>query len=364
VATLSAVIPRLIFVASLLALVGCAPAAVPAPTPSPAPVSKPTPEPTPPLPPVVADLHLDTVTMMLRENAGWTAPSLEGSLRKMQSGGVNVAVEALWIERGHPDPKGRAIEKLKRVRSAVLQSQRRAAIVSSPEQLEAVLREGRLAVVLALEGGTALVDGDETLAELRTLGVSMFGLTWSESSPYADSSADPRTPGGLTDAGRRAVQWCNRKGAMIDVSHMSDAATRETIALSAAPVIASHSNRRAVCDVPRNLPDDLMLAIAAKGGLVGAMFHGPFVRAKGDATRGDVVGMIGGMVKMLGRDHVGIGSDWDGIIQAPTGLEGSDRLPILRSDLAAAGMPAEAVAAVSGGSFLRFWRAVWAGREL
>ncbi len=341
-------------------LFGCRPAAVEPLPEAPAPTPAPTPK---PLPPVIADLHVDTVTAMLSEQAGWTAPILEASLRKMEAGGVNVIVEALWIERGVADPRGRAIAKLKRVRSAVLQSGKRAAIVSSPQQLEAVLREGRLAVVLALEGGTALVDGEATLTELRRLGLSMVGLTWSESSPYADSSAEARTPPGLTDAGREAVAWCNRKGVMLDVSHMSDASTRETIALSRAPVLASHSNARTLCDVPRNLPDDLIAAIGARGGLVGAMFHGPFVRAKGDATRGDVVAMIQHLAGAIGPEHVGIGSDWDGIIQAPAGLEGADRLPALRADLGVAGLDEDAVAAISGGSFLRFWRAVWAARE-
>lgn len=345
----------------LCCLTGCS---SPAPVPLPPPPATPSPSPTPPpLPPVVADLHVDTVTAMLREGAGWSAPALEASLRKLEAGGVNVVVEALWIERGQEDPRGRAIEKLKRVRSAVLQSQRRAGIASSPEQLEAILREGRIAVVLALEGGTALVEGEETLAELRRLGLSMVGLTWSEPSPYADSSSEPRRPGGLTEAGRAAVAWCNRSGVMLDVSHMSDEATRQTVALSAAPVLASHSNARARCDVPRNLPPELLKAIADRGGLVGAMFHGPYVRADRAATRADVVGMIEHLASTLGSEHVGIGSDWDGIIQAPRGLEGADDLPALRADLAAAGLDGPAVAGISGGNFLRFWRDVWAARE-
>ena len=350
------------FVCLLTCLAGCTPAPA---EPSPEPVATPSPSPSPtPLPPVIADLHVDTVTAMLAEGAGWSAPALEASLGKLEAGGVNVVVEALWIERGHADPRARATEKLKRVRNAVLQSQRRAAIVSSPQQLEAVLREGRIAVVLALEGGTALVDGEATLAELRRLGVSMVGLTWSESSAYADSSAEPRDPGGLTDAGRRAVGWCNRAGVMIDVSHMSDVATRQTVALSTAPVLASHSNARALCDVPRNLPADLLRAISDRGGLIGAMFHGPYVRTDRPASRPDVVRMIQHLASTLGPEHVAIGSDWDGIIKAPTGLEGADDLPALRADLAAAGLDAEAVAGISGDNFLRLWREVWAARRL
>ncbi len=351
-------LPRLLLLLTLI--VGCAqPAAEPPPV-APSPTA--TPEPTPvPLPPVVADLHVDTITMMMREEVGWLDGRLEASLPKLDAAGVNVVVQAAWVERGVEDPRGRAIGKLKRIRSMVQQSRKRAAIVTGPEQLEAVLREGRIAVVLMLEGGTGLSDV-ASLDELRTLGLSVLGMTWSESSPHADSSAEPRSPGGLTDSGRALLGAANDRGMIIDVSHMSDAATREAVELSRAPILASHSNAQALCDVPRNLNDELLALIAGRGGLVGAMFHGPYVVAGRPASRADVVGMVKGLTERIGAEHVGIGSDFDGIITAPTGLAGAEDLPALYGEIDAA-LGAEAGARVRGSNFLRLWKDVWAARR-
>jgi len=315
------------------------------------------------LPPLVVDLHLDTVTAMMSLQVPWTDERLESSLPSLRKAGVNVVVEAAWVPRGVPDPRGVALGKIRRIRNMVLQSGHQAALVTGPDQLERVVRSGRIAVVIALEGGTALVEGEKTLREFRDLGLSVVGLTWSESSPYADSSAEPRTKGGgLTERGRSLVRLCNELGLVLDVSHMSDEATRQTLELSRAPVLASHSNARALCDVPRNLSDTLLKAIAAKGGLIGAMFHGPFVVSGRKATRGDVVKQIRGLVDRVGSRHVGIGSDWDGIIQSPTGLETTRELPQLQSDLRNAGLTAADVDAISGANFLRFWRDVRAAR--
>jgi len=317
-----------------------------------------------PLPPVVADLHVDTVTAMIDREIGWGHASLEASLPALADAGVNVVVQAAWVPRGASNPRGAALGKIHRIRNMVLRSGHRAALVTGPEQLEQVLRDGRMAVILALEGGTALEAGVETLDEFRALGLSMVGLTWTESSAYADSSAEPRAQGGgLSAAGREMVRACNDRGILLDVSHMSDRATAETVAVSRAPVLASHSNARALCEVPRNLDDTLLAAIARKGGLVGAMFHGPFVVAGRPAARADVVAQVMGLVERIGAEHVGLGSDWDGRIKSPSGLAGSADLPALHRDLRAAGLSEREQRMVAGDNLLRLWRAAWSVRR-
>ena len=237
-------------------------------------------------------------------------------------------------------------------------------MVTGSEQLLRVVAEGRLAVVIALEGGTALTAGAETLREFQSLGLSMVGLTWTEASPYADSSAEEREgdDGGLTDEGRRLVQLANELGLMIDVSHMSDRATLQTIELSRAPVIASHSNARSLCDVPRNLSDALVRAMAAKGGLIGSMFHGPFVAKDKRVLRRDVAAQINHLVELAGADHVGFGSDWDGRIKSPPDLNDPRHFEALSRDLQELGLSIEQIAGIRGGNFVRFWRAVEATR--
>lgn len=362
---------------AVLGLVACSgavpePPQAPAPPPSPAvevapaaPASAPDPRPIPDTTgPITVDLHVDTITMMINQGVPWTSSKLEASLPALQAGGVNVVVQAAWIERGVEDPRGMALGKIRRIRSMVEQSHGAAAIVTGPEQLERVTAEGRIAVILAVEGGTALIDGEATLRELHALGVRMIGLTWSESSPYADSSAEPRAgaAGGLTPEGKAMVALCNDLGILIDVSHMSDRATEDVLALSRAPVLASHSNARAVRDVPRNLSDALLAGIAARGGLIGAMFHGPFVADSEEITRADAVAMILALVERVGADAVGIGTDFDGIIAAPVGLAGARDLPRLYEDLRAAGLGPGALEKVRGGSFVRFWKAADSAR--
>ncbi len=353
-------LPSLLLAAGLLASAcGGTPAS------SPEPVTEATPEPTPPpLPDVIADLHVDTITQIIEQGVDWNSSRLEASLPSLEAAGVNVIVQAAWIPRGVANPRGEALRKVNGILNMVRRSRGKAALVRGPGQLEAVLRQGRIAVVIALEGGTALAEGEATLRELADLGVSMVGLTWTEPSAYADSSAEPRAgaAGGLTEAGRAMVALSNDLGLMLDVSHMSDAATLQTVALSRAPVLASHSNARALADVPRNLSPDLLTAIADKGGLVGAMFHGPFVVKGRPALRSDVVAQTLHLVRSIGAEHVGIGSDWDGIIQSPQGLERSARLTELRQDLTAAGLSGDELRMVNGASFLRFWRAVEAAK--
>jgi membrane dipeptidase len=315
-------------------------------------------------PKLVVDLHLDTVTEMVEKNITWNDRQLEASLPELLEAGVNVVVQAAWIPRGDPQPRGTGIGKIRRIRNMVRQSKGRAALVTGPDQLERVVRDGRLAVVIALEGGTALIKEEETLREFRSLGLSMLGLTWSESSAFADSSASPRAgaAGGLTPAGRKMVTLANDLGLILDVSHMSDRATADTLALSRAPVVASHSNARDLCDVPRNLSDTLLSGIAAKGGLVGVMFHGPFVVQGRQASRSDVAAQIRGLVDRVGAEHVGIGSDWDGKIKTPRDLQGPTDLKALRSDLSGAGLTSEQLEGIWGENFLRVWRSVQAAR--
>lgn len=353
----------------VLAAAGCfvpSPASTSDPAPSVAAISTPAPSvATASAPALLVDLHLDTVTEMAERSITWDDPSLEAPLPELVRAGVNVVVQAAWIPRGDPDPRGTGIGKIRRIRNMVRQSKGRAALVTGPKQLERVVADGRIAVVIALEGGTALSTGAETLREFRALGLSMLGLTWSESSPYADSSAEPRPgdSGGLTAAGRDMVRVANDLGLILDVSHMSDRATAETVALSRAPVVASHSNAAALCPVPRNLSDELLHAIASRGGLIGAMFHGPFVRSGRKAVRADVVAQIRGLVERVGAEHVGLGSDWDGKIQAPVGLAGPGHLGGLREDLAASGLGERELQGIWGGNFLTLWRAVEARRR-
>lgn len=317
--------------------------------------------PTPAQHPVV-DLHVDTITAMEEGRLPWEAPSLEAGLPALAAGGVQAIVQAAWIPRGDRDPRGTALRKLQAIRTMV-EGSGVAEVVTDPESMLRVVGTGRIAVLLALEGGTALTDGERTLDELRALGLVVVGLTWTERSPYADSSAEPGTPPGLTPAGVQMVQAVARRGMILDVSHMSDQATEDCLLHSSAPVLASHSNLRTTCDVPRNLPSELAGRIGARGGLIGAMFHAPFLRCADAADRAAAVQGIRDLIAVAGPSHVGFGSDWDGRIRSPLGLGSARELPALWEDLRRGGLAEDHVRGVAGGNFVEFWRRVWAQRS-
>lgn len=178
---------------------------------------------------------------------------------------------------------------------------------------------GRVRTWLAFEGAAPLADDPDPQAVLRWVvrGVRSFGLVHTKSNALASSSNDGNPSYGLTEAGRRVVREVHRAGAVVDISHASDRAAREIIALGladGAPVIATHSNARALADHPRNLSDDLLRGVARTGGVVGVNFHSPFLARGRRATLSDVVAHVRHLVRVMGADHVAIGSDFEGDI--------------------------------------------------
>ena len=184
---------------------------------------------------------------------------------------------------------------------------------------------GRVRTWLAFEGAAPLADDPDPQAVLRWVarGVRSFGLVHTKSNALASSSNDTTPSYGLTEAGRRVVHAVNQSGAVVDLSHASDRAAREILALGladGAPVIATHSNARAVADHPRNLTDDLLKSVARTGGVVGVNFHSPFLVRGRPATLADVVAHVRHLVRVMGVDHVAVGSDFEGDITPAGGL--------------------------------------------
>jgi len=184
---------------------------------------------------------------------------------------------------------------------------------------------GRVRTWLAFEGAAPLASDPDPQAVLRWVvrGVRSFGLVHTKNNALASSSNDPKPSYGLTEAGRRVVRAVHDAGAVVDLSHASDRAAREILALAladGAPVVATHSNARAIADHPRNLSDDLLRAVAKTGGVVGVNFHSPFLVRGRAATVADVVSHVRHLVKVMGVDHVAVGSDFEGDITPASGL--------------------------------------------
>jgi membrane dipeptidase len=259
-------------------------------------------------------------------------------------------------------------------------------------------REGKVAILIGVEGGHAIESSLDRLRDLHARGVRYLTLTWNNGLPWAGSSigADGTRTGGLSDFGRDVVREMNRLGMLVDLSHVSDSTFFDAIAVSRVPVIASHSSARALSDFPRNLSDDQLRAIARNGGVVNVNFFSRFLdsqyRARADAVDAQItaarralrpgpdsaaaaaglsarrdsllaalpqtpfsvlIDHIDHVARVAGVDHVGIGSDFDGVSALPVGMEDVTRLPRIAQALLDRGYSEQDVTKILGGNMLR-----------
>ena len=220
------------------------------------------------------------------------------------------------------------------------------------------LRGGNLGVVLALEGCDALEGRPEPLEVLYALGVRCLSLTWNLRNELADGVGDETSGGGLTRLGRQVVREAARLGMVLDVSHLSTRGFWDAMGMDDGVWVATHSNCRALMDHPRNLTDDQIKAIASRGGVVGINFYPPFLTVAPQATIDDVVRHILHVVELVGPEHVGLGSDFDGIDAAPVGLEDATRMPQLVQALGEAGLSLEELRLILWENWLRVFQRV------
>jgi membrane dipeptidase len=258
-------------------------------------------------------------------------------------------------------------------------------------------KAGRIASLIGVEGGHQINNSLDVLRAYYDLGARYMTLTHSNNTAWADSATDNPAHHGLTPFGKEVVREMNRLGMLIDLSHVSEETMRAALAVSEAPVIYSHSSTRALVDHPRDVPDDVLRLVAHNGGVVMVNFYPGYVseaRRRWDADEAaevarynsppfgglyigqperakaalaewkrthpmpavgisDVADHIDHIRKVAGVDHVGLGSDFDGIPEAPTGLDGVDKFPALLMELAHRGWNDAELAKVAGGNALR-----------
>ena len=312
-------------------------------------------------------------------------------LARMREAGFDGGIFAVWIDPERPDPMGRALEGLARL-EAILGSHPAFRLVRESGDVDAARREGRIAVVPGIEGGYPIVERLSDVDRLHAAGMRCLTLTWMQPTAWADAAGAEPVHRGLSAFGKRVVERLASLGAVIDVSHASDAATENTIEVASAlgvPVVASHSGVRSVADHPRNLPDSLLAEIAGTGGLVGLNFFSAYLDADyGRAFRRlqERVGPEGAWdmetlaracereldpvpfsrlldhaeraLRVVGPAHVGLGSDFDGVAALPEGLRDVADLPRVSAGLAERGFDASTLASFLGANWLRVLRAV------
>jgi len=229
--------------------------------------------------------------------------------------------------------------------------------VTSFQDVEHLTKEGKIAALLAIEGGDALGGGIATLRMFYRLGVRCLALTWNHRNQLADGVAEAATNGGLTAFGQQVVTEMNRLGMLVDVAHLAPAGFWDVLRLSQAPVIVSHANCRALHDHRRNLTDSQIKELAAHGGVMGVTFVPQFLSG-GEADLCHVLDHIDHVCQLVGTDYVGLGSDFDGAKHTAQGLEDVSCYSKITKGLLDRGYASHAVAKILGGNWLRVMQQV------
>ena len=359
---------------------------------------------------VIVDLHDDTTQMILDEGYNLAEKHDFGQvdIPRMRAGHVSGLFLSIWTDPDRYTPTEairRALDEIDAVRRETARHPADLEPATTADGILAARKRGRSAILMGVEGGQAI---DSDLAILRTffaLGARYMTLTHTSNTPWADSSGKPPEHDGLTDFGRQVVREMNRLGMMVDISHVSDKTFYDALETSSAPVIASHSSCRALANVPRNMTDDMLHALAAKGGVVHINYYEGFLDAgfqerlsalkaeqaeqdaiddrtpkfgdrsqDGPAVRKINAGRLAKLgriplselldhfehaVKIAGVDHVGLGSDFDGVDDMlPAGMEDISKIPNLVRGLMERGFSDADILKILGGNTLRVMREV------
>ena len=288
---------------------------------------------------------------------------------RMKEGGLDAGFFVAFVAQGNRDDDGNqaAIEEvlglIELIYEKVEAHPELAAVVSEPKDAFRIQKKGKRAIYIGIENGYAIGNDLDMLESYYDLGARYMTLSHSSNNDICDSSTDPLTPehGGLSLFGEEVVTEMNRLGMMVDVSHISDEAVWDVLAITTAPIIASHSNARVLYDHPRNLSDDLLEAIAENGGVVqvNLLYVSPNDPNTGEriSTVLDVVDHIDHIAAVAGIDHVGIGSDFDGggVVD---GCEDVSRLEAITLELVKRGYNKKEIHKIWSGNFMRVFRKV------
>jgi membrane dipeptidase len=219
-----------------------------------------------------------------------------------------------------------------------------------------VFGAGKIASMLGIEGGHAIENSLGTLRAYYAMGVRYMTLTHNGTLDWVDAANDEQRHGGLTPFGQEVVREMNRLGMLVDLSHTSPETMHDALDVAEAPVIWSHADTRGLRDHPRNVPDDVLARLPENGGVLMVTFVPSFLTDRDEATIGDVADHIEHVVQVAGIDHVGIGSDYDGISSTPVGMEDVSTYPVLLAELSRRGWTEEDLAKLAGENVLRAMR--------
>ncbi|HKF06594.1 MAG TPA: dipeptidase [Candidatus Sulfotelmatobacter sp.] len=365
---------------------------------------------------LIIDTHADTPQRFLDEgfDIGSTDPNDVGhiSLDKARHGNLGAEFFSIWVdpETNKGNFAKHTFDLIDSVYEQAARHPDRMMMAFSTADIERARREHKLGALMGIEGGHSIENDIHLLRDYYRLGVRYMTLSWSNTNEWADSSGDINDPtiqhhNGLTDFGKQVVLEMNRLGMMVDISHVADKTFWDAIATTKAPVIASHSSARSLVNAPRNITDDMLKAVAKNGGVVQVNFFNGFIdenfRKAADAQAKDnaaavkqyldqmkgegksvnyievdrierewmakiprpplksLIDHIDHIAKVAGVDHVGLGSDFDGVSGAtPSGIDSAADLPKITQALLDRGYNADDIKKILGGNLMRVFREV------
>ncbi|HEU5132141.1 MAG TPA: dipeptidase [Pyrinomonadaceae bacterium] len=352
---------------------------------------------------IVIDTHNDVTTPMTNDDfdlSGTPPTPYRTNIERMKKGGLTAEFFSLYIKPWYVEHGGsvrRTLDMIDSVYRAVERNPKDLMIATTVADIRRAKRTGKIAALMGIEGGHAIEDSLPTLREFYRLGVRYMTLTWNNTNNWADAGRGQKKHNGLSDFGKEVVREMNRLGMLIDVSHVSDETMSDALDVSTAPIIASHSSARALSNVPRNIPDDLLKRIAKNGGVVQVNFYSVFVdektvapqsaerdkrlkaqqdaideKYKNDPERraeesdkleaanplpplpiSKLIDHIDHIVKVAGVDHVGIGADFDGANDMPEGAQDVSMLPNITYELLKRGYSEKDIRKILGENLLR-----------
>lgn len=327
-----------------------------------------------------------------------SVPKLQTDIPRLMQGNVGAQFWSVFVPASASEDGtalAKTIEQIELVRAMVKRYPETFELARTADDIERIRKGGKIASLIGVEGGHCIEDSIENLRRLHRLGAGYMTLTHSDTLKWVDAATDEAKHQGLTEFGEEVVREMNRLGMLVDLSHVSAETMKDAIRVSTAPVIFSHSSARAVADHPRNVPDDVLKLVKQNGGVVMVNFFSGFVHpdsakkranmfqvtrelrtrfpdeadykaarkrweAENPIQKGsvhDVVDHIDQIVKQAGIDHVGIGSDYDGVSLLPEQLEDVSTYPVITQEMLNRGYTAAQIHQAMSGNIMRVIRA-------
>ena len=359
---------------------------------------------------IVIDTHNDFISTSIDKKVSFEQ-SLKGvthsDLKRMKEGGIDIQIFSIFCDENYGKGTAYAFanQEMDSMYAIIQRNPKKTMLVKTPQDLEAAVKAGKLGCMMGVEGGHMMEDRLDYLDSLYKRGARYMTLTWNNSTDWASSAADERAntnlghPYGLNAFGEKIVKHMNELGMIVDISHVGEKTFYDAVRVSKKPVIASHSCAYSLCPVPRNMTDDQIKALGKNGGVIHLNFNSGFVDSSFNAknrafikkhqaekdsllktnpsdffanmrinekykdeiddarpTLSQLLDHLDHIVKLIGVDHVGLGSDFDGINSSPRELNDVADMPLITKSLMQRGYNKTDIQKILGGNFIRVFK--------